>query len=92
MMREQGIAANATPRVARGRNRDKTRDALPCASLRDVNDATIHGGGSRQGTACDRDVCDGTAVRAVRMGGHGHNRISQRVECNIMKKRMMLRK
>jgi hypothetical protein len=27
MMREQGIAANATPRVARGRNRDKTRDA-----------------------------------------------------------------
>jgi hypothetical protein len=27
MMREQGVAANATPRVARGRNRDKTRDA-----------------------------------------------------------------
>ena len=27
MMREQGIAANATPRVARGRNRGKTRDA-----------------------------------------------------------------
>jgi hypothetical protein len=27
MMKEQGIAANATPRVARGRNRDKTRDA-----------------------------------------------------------------
>jgi type IV secretion system T-DNA border endonuclease VirD2 len=27
MMREQGIAANATPRVARGRNRDKTQDA-----------------------------------------------------------------
>jgi hypothetical protein len=27
MMREQGIAANATPRVARGRHRDKTRDA-----------------------------------------------------------------
>jgi len=27
MMREQGIAANATPRVARGRNRAKTRDA-----------------------------------------------------------------
>jgi len=26
MMREQGIAANATPRVARGRNRDRTRD------------------------------------------------------------------
>jgi hypothetical protein len=27
MMRELGIAANATPRVARGRNRGKTRDA-----------------------------------------------------------------
>lgn len=27
IMREQGIAANATPRVARSRNRDKTRDA-----------------------------------------------------------------
>jgi hypothetical protein len=27
MMREQGIAANATPRVVHGRNRDKTRDA-----------------------------------------------------------------
>lgn len=27
MMREQGVAANATPRVARGRNRGKTRDA-----------------------------------------------------------------
>ena len=27
MMREQGVAANATPRVARGRNRCKTRDA-----------------------------------------------------------------
>jgi hypothetical protein len=27
MMREQGVAANATPRVARGHNRDKTRDA-----------------------------------------------------------------
>lgn len=27
IMREQGIAANATPRVARGRIRDKTRDA-----------------------------------------------------------------
>jgi len=27
MMREQGIAANATPRVARGRNRRRTKDA-----------------------------------------------------------------
>jgi hypothetical protein len=27
-MREQGIAANATPRMIRGRNRGKTRDAI----------------------------------------------------------------
>jgi type IV secretory pathway VirD2 relaxase len=27
MMREQGIAANATPRVARGRNKGKLREA-----------------------------------------------------------------
>ena len=27
-MREQGIAANATPRVLRGRNKGKTRDAI----------------------------------------------------------------
>jgi hypothetical protein len=28
LMREQGIAANATPRFARGRNKGKTRDAI----------------------------------------------------------------
>jgi hypothetical protein len=28
LMREQGIAANATPRMIRGRNRGKTRDAI----------------------------------------------------------------
>lgn len=28
LMREQGIAANATPRVIRGRNKGKTRDAI----------------------------------------------------------------
>jgi hypothetical protein len=34
MMREQGIAANATPRVARGRNKGKTRDAIYRAQRR----------------------------------------------------------
>jgi hypothetical protein len=28
LMREQGIAANANPRVVRGRNKGKTHDAL----------------------------------------------------------------
>ena len=28
LMREQGVAANATPRVIRGRNKGKTRDAI----------------------------------------------------------------
>lgn len=31
MMREQGIAANATPRVIRGRNKGKARDGAFCA-------------------------------------------------------------
>jgi hypothetical protein len=38
-MREQGIAANATPRVARGRNKGKTRDAIFRAQQRDASSA-----------------------------------------------------
>jgi hypothetical protein len=39
LMREQGIAANATPRVARGRNTGKTPDAIYRAQRRGVSRA-----------------------------------------------------
>jgi hypothetical protein len=41
LIREQGIAANATPRVARGRNKGKTRDAIYRAQHHGTSDA-IH--------------------------------------------------
>jgi hypothetical protein len=39
MMREQGVAANATPRVARGRNKGKTRDERYRAQRRGASTA-----------------------------------------------------
>ncbi len=39
LMREQGIAANATPRVVRGRNKGKTRDAIVRAQQRGASNA-----------------------------------------------------
>jgi len=39
MMREQGVAANATPRVLRGKNKGKTKDAIYRAQLRGASDA-----------------------------------------------------
>jgi len=39
LMREQGIAANATPRAIRGRNKGKTRDAIYRAQHRGVSTA-----------------------------------------------------
>ena len=35
LMREQGVAANATPRIVRGRNKEKTKDAAHRARRRD---------------------------------------------------------
>ena len=39
LMREQGIAANATPRIVRGRNKGKTRDAIFRAQQRGASNA-----------------------------------------------------
>jgi hypothetical protein len=39
MMREQGVAANATPRVARGRNKGSTRDPIYRAQRRGASSA-----------------------------------------------------
>jgi hypothetical protein len=39
MMREQGVAANATPRVARGRNKASTKDAIYRAQRRGASTA-----------------------------------------------------
>ena len=39
LMREQGIAANATPRFARGRNKGKTRDAIYRAQQHGISTA-----------------------------------------------------
>lgn len=39
LMRDQGIAANATPRVVRGRNKGKTRDAIFRAQQRGASSA-----------------------------------------------------
>jgi len=39
LMREQGIAANATPRAVRGRNKGKTRDAIFRAQQRGASNA-----------------------------------------------------
>lgn len=39
LMRDQGIAANATPRVARGRNKGRTRDAILRAQQRGASSA-----------------------------------------------------
>jgi hypothetical protein len=42
MMREQGMAANATPRVARGRNKVTTKDAIYRAQRRGASTALRH--------------------------------------------------
>jgi hypothetical protein len=42
MMREQGVAANATPRVARGRNKGSTKDPIYRAQRRGASTA-LHG-------------------------------------------------
>jgi hypothetical protein len=39
MMREQGVAANATPRVARGRNKGSTKDSIYRAQRRGASTA-----------------------------------------------------
>jgi hypothetical protein len=39
MMREQGVAANATPRVARGRNKGSTKDSIHRAQRRGASTA-----------------------------------------------------
>ena len=42
LMRDQGIAANATPRAVRGRNKGKTRDAIYRAQQRGASTAVRH--------------------------------------------------